>query len=426
MAIAAGGVNTVTSAGPLIVANNLVLTSGILSTANNALTVGVSPGLLGTGNISANVGAAGELQTTGTETVTVYGSIDFSGTGNNLSQATGSFVVLAGGVSTLVNAPQESFAGTVQVNKTGGGGVTLASNVTFTNATGTLVMTQGTVDLGGFILHLGTALSLGSANTTLAIGAGTLDGATNVRAVSITNALATITQSTGTLSASALTVSAGLYTLTGAGTVTVSGLTTVNGGTVTLASAAMTTVGLTLNGTGTILANSSSISSSGSVAITAGTFTEGTSLLTMTGAGTSVQVVGPRQLHDMAIAAGANVTISTSDLVVGNNLTVTGTFGTNANNLTVAVNASISGTLNGSASPKTISVAGNTTASGTINLNGGNYSTNDLTVSGVAPAGLVALGSEFITVNGSLDFSAGGNNYTPVTSTVVMGGTSAR
>ena len=58
--------------------------------------------------------------------------------------------------------------------------VTLASNVIFTNATGTLSMTQGTLDLAGFTLRLGSALTMGSASpTTLVIGTGTLDGGTN-------------------------------------------------------------------------------------------------------------------------------------------------------------------------------------------------------------------------------------------------------
>jgi hypothetical protein len=66
------------------------------------------------------------------------------------------------------------------------------------------------VGLAGFTLRLGTNLTLGSASpTTVTIGTGTLDGGTNGRSVSITNAAATLTQSTGTLSASAVSVSAG-------------------------------------------------------------------------------------------------------------------------------------------------------------------------------------------------------------------------
>jgi fibronectin-binding autotransporter adhesin len=51
-------------------------------------------------------------------------------------------------------------------------------------------------------------------------------------------------------------------------------------------------------------------------------------------------------------------------------------------------------------------------------LLGGNYTTNDLTVSGT----LVASASETITVNGNLDLSAAGTNYEEATSTLIMGG----
>jgi hypothetical protein len=107
---------------------------------------------------------------------------------------------------------------------------------------------------------------------------------------------------------------------------------------------------------------------------------------------------------------------------VGHNLTVTaGTFATNSTSLTVSGNALVSGTLTGSTAPDTITVVGDTTAGGTINLNGGDLSTTNLAVSGtlVATPGAPA---ETITVTGSVDFSAAGDDFTLGDSTLVMSG----
>jgi fibronectin-binding autotransporter adhesin len=208
-------------------------------------------------------------------------------------------------------------------------------------------------------------------------------------------------------------VSAGAYTLTGAGTVTVGagGMTVSGTGAVTLASAVVGigTGGLTQSG-GSITATTASITTSGSVALTVGAFTEGNSLVTMTATGTTVRVVGPNKLSSLTIGSGGTgtVSISTNDLTMADTLTVTTnwTFNTSTRNLNVTGNVLVNsgGILNGSIDPASIVVTGDTTASGAINLSGGNYTTNNLTVSGT----VLALGTEILTVNGSTTLNGAG------------------
>ncbi|HVO39583.1 MAG TPA: FlgD immunoglobulin-like domain containing protein, partial [Spirochaetia bacterium] len=359
------------------------------------------------GTIAVGVTAGSAFDVTN-RTVTVAGNVTYSASLATFT-ATGSTFVF-NGTTTLTSSGKQF--NNVQVGTAAlAGAVTLGDNLTLINASGNLSMIQGTLTLNTHTLVLGVDLTMSpTAASQIAIGTGTLDGTTNGRDVTLSNAFATITQSTGTLKALSLSVSAGAYTLSGAGTVTLG------------------TGGLSQSG-GTITANAAQMRSSGNVSIlAAGTFVQGGSTLTMDTTATSVQVVTPNQLFNLTIgvAATGTVTIAANDLTLQNNLSVTSgwTFDTNGLSLNVGGSATVSGTLDGpNAVGKSISVTGDTTCSGTINLRTSDYSTNNLTVSGVAPAGLVASGSENITVNGSIDFSAAGNNYTPATSTVIMAGT---
>ncbi|UCF97815.1 MAG: hypothetical protein JSV89_22015, partial [Spirochaetaceae bacterium] len=131
------------------------------------------------------------------------------------------------------------------------------------------------------------------------------------------------------------------------------------------------------------------------------------------------------------------------DLTVGGNLNVAaGTFSTNGTSLAVSGNATVSGTLLGSVAPDQINVGLdlNVTALGTIDVNGGNlsvtgdttvqatgwiflnggaFTTNDLTVFGLLEA---TAAGETITVNGDLDLSTPGDNFIEATSTLIMSG----
>ena len=395
------GTTTLTSAGKSF--NNITIGAG----AGGTLTLfptNATGDMVVLGAISVTGGGTTAFDTTN-RTVTVAGNVTF--TGLTTFTSTGSTFVFNG--TTTLTSAGKSFnnvqVGTGTISAT----VTLLDAAALLNGSGVLSMTQGSLNLNAQTLTLGTSLDMSSGTVAqLTVGTGTLDAATNGKTVTVGNANATVTQSTGTLSAVSLTVSAGAYTLTGAGSVTLG------------------SGGLTQSG-GTITASSAGIASSGNVDVqAAGAFNENTSTLTMTGAGTIVHFAQSplHQPHNLTISAAGTVAISTEALTVGNNLTVStgATFGTATFNLTVGGNLDSSGTLDGS-SGKSISVTGNTTCAGTINLLNGSYTTNNLTVSGVTPAGLVASGSELITVLGNLDFSAAGTNYTPVTSTIVMGGT---
>ena len=130
----------------------------------------------------------------------------------------------------------------------------------------------------------------------------------------------------------------------------------------------------------------------------------------------------PNTTDNATINSAANQPLLAADTTIVNLVINTGaSVGTNTHSLTLTGGLTLNGTgtLNGSASPAAITVGSNTTAAGTINLNGGSFSTTNLTVSGT----LVASGSETITVGGNIDFSAAGNNFTGASSTVVMTGT---
>ncbi len=121
----------------------------------------------------------------------------------------------------------------------------------------------------------------------------------------------------------------------------------------------------------------------------------------------------------IGVAATGTVAISTNDLTLqpGGNLDViTGwTFNTNGFNLTVGGGATIAGTLNGS-SGKLISVTGDTGCTGTIDLLNGDYTTNNLTLSG----SLTASGSETITVNAALTMTGGTLGGLPTTTYTIL------
>ena len=370
-------------ASPLSVGGSLALTAaGTLDAAGNNITVTGNTSSAGTITLNGadlsttNLTVSGSLDASGAETITVTGSIDFSDAGDNFTESGGSLIVMATGATPVaIDATGETALDDLTIGKAlAADQVQLSSDLT---VDGALTVTTGNLVLAANTLTLGSNLTMGSADGTITVGTGTLDGATNTVDISLT--AGTITQSTGTLSCVNLTVTAGSYTLSAAG----------------------------------------AINASGNATLTTGTFTESTSILTMTGAGATLQVTAPNVLYSLVVNSAGTVSILSDDLSLGGNLSVSaGTFDTNGTSLSVSGTATVAGTLDGSAAPDTITVTGNTSASGTINLNGGDFNGSGLTVSGT----LVASGSETITLNGDLDFSAAGNNFTQSSSSVVMQG----
>ena len=416
--------NTVTiSAEALNVGNQVAINNGRLSLGGQNLTVWAA----GAPAACLSAGAADALVATAGETVTLYGSVDFSAAGNNLVAVTSTFLFYGDGtrsVNATLNAPNESFA-TVTLNKNLATDLlTLSSSVTVSTA---LNVSRGVLTLGANTLTVNANVNLASAAGTLHLNNAASAFTLGANDLTVNSGL--LNQDLGDVTAGTLTVSGGSYDATGCGatdslTVNTGGIT-VSGGTLTLAGLTVSCAGLQ-HTAGTINANTAAIGSSGTVAVTTGTFNSGTSSLTMSGAATTIRFTGPNQPYDLTVSAGgAGVTVTTDDLTVGRNLSVNAgaTFGAGGRNLTVAAGGalSVAGTLNGSAG-RLILVNGDTTATatGTINLNGGGLTTVNLTASR-AP-GLVASGTETITVNGNLDFSAAGNNFTQASSLVVMQG----
>ena len=155
----------------------------------------------------------------------------------------------------------------------------------------------------------------------------------------------------------------------------------------------------------------------GAVNFSGGTYTKGGTII-FNGGVTQNVTSGANDLGALSVQ-NASTNVALQDPLTVDSLTISAgtTMGTNGNNLVVSGNLDSSGTLNGSAG-KSIAVTGDTTGSGTINLNGSNFSTNNLTLSGASPNGLVASGSESISVGGSWNVT----NFTPFTSTVTFTG----
>ena len=346
---------TFTSTGSTFVFDGTATLTSATKTFNN-LQIGTAstPGLLTladnltlTGAITVGA-AAGSTFTVTNRTVTVAGNVTYSASLATFT-GTGSTFIFDG--TTTLTSATKTF-NNVQVGTAAtAASATLADNLTLINASGVLSMTRGTLDLNGHTAVLGTALNMSSANVAqITIGTGTLDGTTNGRAVTISSAQATITQSTGTMQTPSLTVSAGAYTITGIATVTLG------------------TGGLSQTG-GTISAGGALIRSSGNVSIlAAGVFTPGTSTVTMDTTGTSVQVVTPNSLNNLTIgvAATGTVTISTNDLTLQGTLDVIAgwTFTTASLNLTVN-SITISGAVVVSTTEK-ITVSANWNRTGTF------------------------------------------------------------
>ncbi len=338
------GTATLTNAGKTF--NNLAIGTATLI---GALTL--ADNLTLTGAISVGA-AAGSSFTVTNRTVTVAGNVTLTNLPPANFTITGSTFVFDG--TTTLTSAGSKFNNFQVGTATLAGSVTLGDNAALANGNGTLSMTQGTLTLNGHTFVLGTALNMSSANTAqITIDTGTLDGTTNGRSITISSAQATITQTTGTMSATGFSIGAGAYTVTGVGTVTLgAGGFSQTGGVVTAGGALMT--------------------SSGTVAITAGTFTQGSSTVTMDTTGTTVQVVSPNQLNNLTIGVSGSGSVSTST----NDLSMTGaldiisgwTFDTNLLNLAVG-SATITGTLVGSNS-KTITVTGG------WNRNGGTFTWN--------------------------------------------------
>lgn len=345
-----GQILTVDTGTAITVAENLIVTAGTLRLDGTG-TLTVTGTTTNTGTIQLN-GSGNALFTgafSGAGTLTGSGTndpnIEFRGnvTLGNTFTPNGDILLFSGGNTQAFNSNNRNL-GPVTINKSGGS-VQLTAQASQVTETAALTLTAGTLDLNGQTWQLGADLSI-PAGTTVTTGAGTLDGTTlNPTDAGITISGGTLTHGTGTVQGHSLTITTGSYDGTGTGTLScTTGDIDIQGGTFTLGSKTITTVGVTQTG-GTFNEGAGTISSSGNLSITAGTLNGDTTTWTMTGAGTSVRFSGLRAPANLTINTAGTVTISTETLHVTNALTVSGgTFNTNSQDLVVGGDLSVTGT----------------------------------------------------------------------------------
>ena len=295
------------------------------------------------------------------------------------------------------------------------------SGLTVTNG---WTMSSGIFVGAGGTITIGTSLSVsGTASFTAATGVTQVGGnfsntATfnanggNVKLASTSTAA---TLKSGGASFAALTVTgSGTYTLQDA--LTTTGTVSVSAGTLTAGSRAVSIGGgLTING-GTFNASSGTTQVGGAFNSSGGTFNANGGTVTLTGTG--ALTAGASSFNALTINASGTYTLG-SGLLVGANLTITaGTLAAGALAISVGGNWSNSGTftttgtttLGGTSSSGTIKSGGSSFAALTINGSGGTYTLQDAlaTTSNLTlTAGTLAAGSFNVTVGGSFNVTSG-------------------
>jgi hypothetical protein len=422
-----GSGNVTVAAGNLLISNgsatptgSVTVTAGNVSISAGAHSFGdavtVSAGNLGVsgGSLSCNPAAArvvaansltlngGTMTTNNNVTLNVTNNFTVSNAASSFTGGTGVTTISAG--SLLISNGSATFGGAVtltagQIQISGGSTTFNAAAITSSAANGDCTISAGTLT-NNATMTLGRDLVMSAAG-------GTLTGAGDIhigRHVSLT---------AGTFNGNARTI----Y---------VAGNWTEN---VAIFSAGTSTVEF-LGSTGTAAVNATNPFATFSVNSAANTVTAGSSitvnnaLIVLTGT-----LNGPAATMQIAVIGDSTSTGAIhlqGGNYITNNLIVNGSFvGSGAE--TVTVNGSV--TVNGggiislTGAGETVNVIGDTTYSGTINTQGGSYSTRDLTAN--AGGSLVASASEIITVNRNIDLSALGVNYTFATSTIQMAGAAA-
>ena len=295
------------------------------------------------------------------------------------------------------------------------------SGLTVTNgwtmSSGIFVGAGGTITIGAALSVSGTA-SFTAATGVTQVGGNFSNTATfnanggNVKLASTSTAA---TLKSGGASFAALTVTgSGTYTLQDA--LTTTGTVSVSAGTLTAGSRAVSIGGgLTING-GTFNASSGTTQVGGAFNSSGGTFNANGGTVTLTGTG--ALTAGASSFNALTINASGTYTLG-SGLLVGANLTITaGTLAAGALAISVGGNWSNSGTftttgtttLGGTSSSGTIKSGGSSFAALTINGSGGTYTLQDAlaTTSNLTlTAGTLAAGSFNVTVGGSFNVTSG-------------------
>lgn len=446
--------------GSFTISSGSLTGSGTLTAATYALNGGTVAANLGAGTLSANAGATTLSGTAEAGTVNVSGGTLTTGAANLLSDAAavtlssggltlggndtvGSFAISGGtldGSGTLTAATYALQGGTVAGNL-GAGAATASSSTTTLNGTlaGDLAVSGGSVNLGSADrLGNGSTVTISSGSLglggfddtvgTFAISGGALGGAGTLTAATYSLGGGTVS---GNLGAGTLTAASGAATLDGtsaAGTVTVSGGTITIGGVNKLSDSAAVTLsagGLTLGGSDTV--GSFTISGGtlgGSGTLTAATYAlQGGSLSAGLGAGGVNVSAGTTTLASAGrLAAAANLNVSSGQLSLGGNETVTayvqtgGTLG-GSGTLAAATYALQGGSVAANLGAGTVTVSAGTT---TLASAGRFAAASNLTVSG---GQLVLGGNETVAAYSQSAGTLGGEAMLTAGTYALTGGT---
>jgi hypothetical protein len=365
-------------------------------------------------NISNNLTIAAGLFNLGSNNLTVSGNLTNSGT---ISQNSGT-VSISG--TTTCSGTSAITVGTL--NQTGN----------FTVSSGTLNFGSSIVNLSGALLNSGTISSSGTINIA---GALTFSGSGNL-ASNNTSTLVMNGSSAQTLTIpNSTTVPFNNFTCSNSSGVSVSG------GNLNINNNLNLTSGnLSLGNRSVSIKGNISTSGTGNIASGAGE----TNAITLNGtiAQTITNTSGsPLNIYNLTCNnSSASINLSSGNLSVNNNLTVTtGTLALGSNNLSVSGNLTNSGTIMQTSG--TVSVAGTTTCSGTsaiivgtLNQTGNftvssgtlNFGSSIVNLSGALSNSGTISSSGTINIAGNLSFSATGNLASNNTSTIVMNGSSAQ
>lgn len=365
------------SAGVFSSFNNLTISGNTTTLGGNTTLTGalVATGTLNTSTFT--LGVAGNFTVNGA--VSGTGAISLTGAGTTID-GTGSVtntttLTISTGAKSVLSTANLSFANTIAVS----GAITVTNNGTIT-----------TTAAGGITGSIAGSTWTNAANSTLNIlgpllATGTLDAEANPNTINYSGAGQTVKLPNGTTPNTYYHLS-----LSGSGTVTMPGTAlsilgnfTTSGTESTTAAAALTVGGNFTMGTGTTFNASSFTHNVAGNFSNSGTFTASTGAFNFNGAAASQTITGATTFNDLTVAntfpSGSLSLAATSNVTVGNNLTLTsGTFAVGANTLTLN-GPTIAGTATNlsTTSSSNLSFGGNSAG---INLPSSVTSLNNLTL----------------------------------------------
>jgi autotransporter-associated beta strand protein len=386
--------------GTLTLGGANTFTGNLAAGGNNGTVVLANTNALQFANLNFNTGQTLAFSVAGANTYNLgafsgNGSINLGGNSLNILNSanlaysgvlSGTGGVAFGGSQTTTLSGANTFSGGLGVTS---GTLALTNSGTLGGITGSVTLTNGTIDLGGST----------QTNGALNLSGGTLqNGTLNASSFSVTN---------GTISAAL--AGGGSLTKAGSGTVTLSGANSYSGGS-TVSAGILNLGNTTALGTGT-------------VTITGGTIVNSGSLVTLLGNNNAVNVNGTMTVNAWGTTSLGSGTVTMADgtqnmNVYGGTLNIGGVLAGSSNSTLSWYGGGTLGLNNSNSFSGTAIVAGN---NGTLSLNNTNAlanailnkgnnntlafgvaGTNTYNIAGLFGAGAISLGGNSLAITGTL------------------------